>query len=288
MQYVINNAQQYKTEGFRFYVFTLVIIGVVLMLFHPSTSSAYSTYFYSQCASCHNNDSLTCNGCHYHGNRSLYTTTDKTFYSPGEEVTVTFYGGTLYGWIRSMLKDHDTTEIARRTGPTFTGNDGGQSIEFPVQMKGFAPGTKGYHQWKAVYYGHTGTSHMPAEIPVQVQVESDASVTVNVTPDDSPPYLPPGGGILPCTIEVENTTSSKVDFDVWIDVTLPWGDQYGPVEGPIHAQLPRGIRVSRKIQNNVPKKAPAGVYSFNVYVGNFNEEIIYDADSFSFIKEPKE
>ena len=264
---------------------TLVLLCSVLLV-TASLAVAYSSYWGSRCASCHFDDSASCNGCHRHGNRYLSASTDKSSYSPGEEVIITLDGGSYYGWIRGMLRDGDSTEVWRETGPTFTGDDGGNPLEFPIQLKGRAPGLIGNHSWTAEYYGYASSSHAVIEVPVQVTVENSAEITIDTYPETSPPFIPAGGGDLPCTVEVENTTTGAVAFDVWIDVTLPMGVHYGPILGPIHAQLPGGMQITRDLENSVPAMAPTGVYSFNVYLGDFENEIIYDADSFDFIKSP--
>jgi len=276
-------------RGIRFCGFNpglLLLLTAAALLVSYSGAFAYSSYFGSMCAACHYDDSITCNGCHRHGNRNLNVTTDQTTYDPGEKIVVTFSGGGQYGWVRGMLKDDEGIELDRKTGPTFSGNDGGSSIQFPMTMTGFAPGTAGTYYWKAYYYGSgSGGSHTDSYKTFAVTVAGDAAVVVNVTPDSNPAFIPSSGGVLLSGVYLENPGTSPVSFDAWVDVTLPNGAPYGPVQGPVHLTLPGGGSLTHSLADAVPGMAPSGVYKYNVYLGDYGTAV-YDADSFDFVKEP--
>ena len=84
-------ATRLKSTGLAF-ISIVFLIATFLMVYQNSTASTppapYSSLFYDRYESCHDNDSITCNGCHEHGNRSLNATTDKAVYQPGEEEAV--------------------------------------------------------------------------------------------------------------------------------------------------------------------------------------------------------
>lgn len=265
--------------------FALLLAAAVLLLSY-SGAFAYSSYFNSMCADCHYDDSITCNGCHRHGDRYLNATTDKPSYQPGEKVVVTFSGGTQYGWIRGMLEDDEGIELDRKTGPTFSGNDGGVEIEYPLEMTGFAPGLAGTYYWNAGYYGsNDGGAHVSSYKSFTVTVSGDASMVVNVTPASNPAFIPASGGVVHSDVMLENPGASPVSFQAWVDVTLPNGTHYGPILGPVPLTLAGGASINHSLADAVPGMAPPGVYKYNVYLGEY-DTAVYDADSFDFVKEP--
>ncbi len=272
-------------------VLSVVLFSMLLLLVcRNSTASPaplpHSHYFTSICTSCHVDDDPTCNGCHKHGNHSLNAVPDKSLYSPGEEVIITFSGGSKYGWVRGMLNDIEGTEIDRKTGPTFNGNNGGALVEFPMELRGRAPGTAGSHTWTAKYFGNNnGSGHAAIDVPFTIDVGSTADLVVNIIPATTPMFLGPGGGAVHCSVELVNTTAFPVPLDGWIDLTLPNGNHYGPVLGPVHTTLPGSANITQPVVFNIPGIAPSGVYSFNVYIGDYLGGALLDADSFAFIKE---
>jgi hypothetical protein len=149
-----------------------------------STPDRFNTY----CAGCHNNDSPTCNGCHYHA-VNLSATKDQAQYFPGQTVTVTLNGGSQSGWIRALLYDHTGAEIARRTGPTGTGDDGGGGdVVFPAQLQAPAPGAPGNYVWQAAWYGNWnngGSAHNEQRVNVTITVVQDQSDVA----DDPPSFV---------------------------------------------------------------------------------------------------
>jgi hypothetical protein len=134
--------------------------------------------FNTYCAGCHNNDSPTCNGCHHHRG-TLTATKDQSQYYPDQTVTVTLNGGTQSGWIRGLLYDHLGAEIARRTGPTGTGDDGGSGdVVFPVQLQAPAPSAPGNYTWQAAWFGNWndgGSVHNEQRVNVTITVVENPS-----------------------------------------------------------------------------------------------------------------
>jgi hypothetical protein len=269
----------------------IFIAASLTLVFYSATATSapapHSTYYNDRCASCHTDDDATCNGCHKHGNRSLTATPDKSSYAPGELMNISFSGGSKTGWIRGMLVDHNNTEVDRKTGPTFTGNDGGTLVKFPLAFNAYAPGKAGTYNYIAQYYGNNdGNGHGAIDVPFTINVGSTADLTVNVIPAASPMIFGPQGGAIRFRVDLNNTTSSPVPFDGWIDVTMPSGMNFGPVLGPLHLTLPGGGSISKLLSLNLPGMAPTGVYSLNVYIDDFSVGSTFDIDSFTFIKEP--
>lgn len=154
---------------------------------------AESSFFSSRCASCHSNDSTTCNGCHHHRG-SLGATADQPQYFPGAPVTVTLTGGTRTGWIRALLYDDHNVELARATGPTGTGDDGlGHPVAFPVALHATAPAQAGDYTWQAAWYGNLndgGAAHG----------ENRTTVVIHVVPNTAGmPDPEPGPSLLAAT-----------------------------------------------------------------------------------------
>ena len=143
-------------------------------------SKAEPSFFTGDCASCHSNDTPTCNGCHRHRS-TLHATADQPTYTPGDPVTVTLTGGSEHGWIRGLLYDQNGLQVDIKTGPTNTGDDGqGSPVTFPVTLQAPAPGTPGDYTWQAAWYGNNnGAGHEETRTPVTIHV-----VTGTAVPDD--------------------------------------------------------------------------------------------------------
>lgn len=140
----------------------LVLVITALGCIAVNSAQGMPTFFSSRCASCHNNDTATCNGCHHHRG-TLTATPNKTQYQPGEPVVVTLNGGTQSGWIRALLYDAGNNEVDRRSGPTGTGDDSqGSPVTFPVTLTSTAPTSAGTYTWNAAWFGNAndgGSQH---------------------------------------------------------------------------------------------------------------------------------
>jgi len=135
---------------------------------------AEPSFFTNRCASCHSNDTPTCNGCHEHrGNVQAHL--NAAYYAPGDPLTVILTGGQEHGWIRGILYDHNDVVVALATGPTGTGDDGGTGdIVFPVSLEATAPTAAGDYIWEAAWFGGVsagGGAHVELRRPVTVHVE---------------------------------------------------------------------------------------------------------------------
>lgn len=110
-----------------------------------------------------------------------------------------------------------------------------------------------------------------------------SAFSITLTPADTLIQIPSTGGSFDYNIEVANNTVSAANVDIWCDVTLPNGNPYGPVLGPVNLTLPAGFSGDRDRTQVVPGAAPMGNYSFNGYVGIFPDSI-WASDSFPFDK----
>jgi hypothetical protein len=150
-------------------VFALALVAAALVVFQlkGTEALAQSSYFTSQgCVDCHAAPAVaTCNGCHAHGTHASSSktginvtgTTSKTSYAPGEAVSVTIAGGYRTGWLRAVLFNQNSVELARSTG---NASDMGSSTTYPATLSAPAPTAPGTYTWKVAWYGNeydTGT-----------------------------------------------------------------------------------------------------------------------------------
>lgn len=167
--------------------------GFALSTWAPGAFS-YPNLFTDRCASCHNNDNPTCNGCHHHRG-TLNATTDRTSYNPGDPVTVTLAGGTRSGWIRALLYNESDVEIDRKTGPTGMGDDMQPNpVVFPVVLHGTAPAQPGTYTWNAAWFGNLndgGDQHGENRRSFQVTVVQPTGI-----PDQGAPIFQSTWGLI--------------------------------------------------------------------------------------------
>jgi hypothetical protein len=159
----------------------ILVLGLGLLLLAASSvfrAQAVEDFFTNRCASCHSDDTPTCNGCHQHRG-TLVAAADQTEYRPGDPITVTLYGGQEHGWVRGLLYDHNNQEVDRATGPSGQGDDGlGSPVTFPVQLHATAPSTLGDLAWNAAWFGGNiqGTDHLEIRAPVTIHVVQGTGV----------------------------------------------------------------------------------------------------------------
>ena len=109
------------------------------------------------------------------------------------------------------------------------------------------------------------------------------NLTLVFTPANPPIVIPPQGGSFSYTADVTNNGGSQVSYDAWIMVTLPSGQQYGPVlNRPV--TMPAGGHFARNLNQSVPGFAPSGSYTYTGYCGDYSTSTVYAQDSFDFSK----
>lgn len=111
-------------------------------------------------------------------------------------------------------------------------------------------------------------------------------LTVGMNPNFVPTQIPANGGGFQFEICIANIGGEGMFFDVWINVIMPNGSVYGPVQQVDDLWLSTGDNLYRQnILQWVPGRAPAGMYSYVANVGEYPDYII-DSDSFPFEKLP--
>lgn len=107
-------------------------------------------------------------------------------------------------------------------------------------------------------------------------------VTVDLTYQSGSP-IPAMGSSLNFNIAIANSESSPVTFDIWTMATLPNGSEYGPIINVPDFTAPATWSADRDRIQAVPGGAPAGVYTYDAYVGLYPDDV-WDEDHFEFEK----
>jgi hypothetical protein len=158
---------------------TALVIALAFGLGLVDRPQATETLFYDRCATCHDDDTPTCGGCHQHRG-TLLASSDQAVYRPNHLVTITLsHSGGRSGWIRALLYDHTGAMVDLASGPTGTGDDGlGNPVEFPVTLQANAPSIPGPYVWEAAWFGgnNAGTGHLEVRRTVSFTVEIDTGV----------------------------------------------------------------------------------------------------------------
>jgi hypothetical protein len=94
-------------------------------------------------------------------------------------------------------------------------------------------------------------------------------LSVSLTPATVPIQIPANGGTFEFNIAVENTGTSPAVVDLWTMVTLPDGSEFGPLILVADYTLNAGQTIDRDRTQNVPGVAPAGMYTYDAYLGTF-------------------
>ena len=265
----------------------LISFGIVCLALALSASSALATpsRWDNNCASCHVDDTPSCDACHNHGNRGLSARTLQSSYAPGELIEVELSGGREGGWVRTVLYGPSDLEVDRTGGPTGTGNDGSFELELPTLLYTEAPSAPGTYTLNAAYHGNDdGAGHAEARIPLQVNIIGTASpVQVELAPVGLPIFIGATGGSLSYDGSVRNDSPNPVTFVVHTEVVLPSGGVYGPLLGPLSLTLPPGASGSMLVSHNVPRAAPRGLYTYRAVVKIQGTEA--DREVFRFVKD---
>ncbi len=109
------------------------------------------------------------------------------------------------------------------------------------------------------------------------------AIDITMLPYDPPILIPSSGGSFSFNIEVANNGTNPETFDIWTMATLPNGSQYGPIINVPGFTAPEGWSGNRDRTQAVPASAPAGMYTYDGYVGVYPDDI-WDEDHFDFQK----
>ena len=108
-------------------------------------------------------------------------------------------------------------------------------------------------------------------------------VTISLIPYNPPILIPANGGTFDFNITVENPEIFPAIVDIWTMATLPNGNEYGPIIGPVNLTLNPGYSGNRDRTQNIPASAPSGLYTYDAYIGTYPGSIL-DEDHFDFEK----
>jgi hypothetical protein len=108
-------------------------------------------------------------------------------------------------------------------------------------------------------------------------------VVVTLMPYNPPIQVPASGGSFDFNIEVANNGTNPETFDIWTMTTLPNGSEYGPIINVPDFTAPASWSANRDRTQAVPGSAPAGIYTYDAYVGVYPDNI-WNEDHFDFEK----
>jgi len=111
--------------------------------------------------------------------------------------------------------------------------------------------------------------------------DQSLAVRILLTPYNAPIQIPPEGGSFQYAIQATNIATSTLLVPLWCDLTLPSGNIYGPVLGPVRISLGSGQTINRVRTQNISAHAPAGMYHYNAYAVAAGDT---SSDSFTFTK----
>ena len=107
--------------------------------------------------------------------------------------------------------------------------------------------------------------------------------SITLTPINPPITIPASGGSFNFDATLQNPEPNPIYVDVWTKALLPTGVWYGPILGPINICLPPAASITKTRTQAVPGGAPAGVYAYWGYLGDYPSSI-WSSDSFPFEK----
>jgi parallel beta-helix repeat protein len=111
--------------------------------------------------------------------------------------------------------------------------------------------------------------------------DQSAPVRILLTPHSPSVQVPSEGGDFSYTMRAVNISGLPQQVAVWCDATMPNGQSFGPVFGPVQVDVPAEVTLTRMRTQIVPAAAPAGAYSFNAYAAIGADT---SKDSFTFVK----
>ena len=114
------------------------------------------------------------------------------------------------------------------------------------------------------------------ELDVALQPSTVASV--ELLPDDVYVFT---GDKLKYTARVYSNVDTSLSLSYWSYVTLPNGNEYGPVFGPFNFSLNPYQTRSGRVSKTIPGNAPLGTCRYTGYVGIYPDQVIAEA-SFNF------
>ncbi|RJP80437.1 MAG: T9SS C-terminal target domain-containing protein [Candidatus Zixiibacteriota bacterium] len=107
-------------------------------------------------------------------------------------------------------------------------------------------------------------------------------LAVTLTPVNPPIQIPAAGGSFNYDVQINNISDSTVVYDAWISAVLPSGTAY-PILSRTGLTLAAGDSLMRSLTQAIPPAAPAGLYSYCAFVGDY-PDMVWDQSQFTFEK----
>lgn len=162
--------------------------------------------------------------------------------------------------------------------PVFAGYENGREVYFDLGAY------QGQYQFRFRFGSDASVNREGWYIDdIELETGEGVSFDVTLTPENPPIIIPAAGGSFNFNISLVNNGFSAVNCDVWINVTLPNGNIYGPVVNAQNLNFIPGASANRNRTQNVPGSAPAGIYIYSAYAGQYPDSVIGE-DHFSFTK----
>ena len=127
------------------------------------------------------------------------------------------------------------------------------------------------------------TTYSPETGYYTVEIMGAPDVEIVFTPVGMPIQIPASGGTFDFNVAVNNNSGAQQIFDIWTMATLPDGSEYGPIIDVANFPLNAGAAVDRDRTQSVPIGAPAGLYTYDGYIGDY-PDIVWTEDHFEFVK----
>ena len=108
-------------------------------------------------------------------------------------------------------------------------------------------------------------------------------LSVTLAPYGTPIQIPANGGQFEFNISLSNSGSTAEIIDLWTMITLPNGNEYGPIMNVSDFNLLAGANPERDRSQAIPAGAPAGDYTYDAYLGDY-PNTIFSEDHFDWAK----
>ena len=108
--------------------------------------------------------------------------------------------------------------------------------------------------------------------------------SLDIDPDSGEIIIPASGGSFGYTLILRNLTADVQAVEVWIGASLPDGEEYGPIFGPVEAVLDPFEVVARRVVQHVPGVAPYGAYCYHGYVAGSGSDYVLGQSHVRVIK----
>ncbi len=122
------------------------------------------------------------------------------------------------------------------------------------------------------------------ESEVYIHLNAAGLLQTTAEPVGGPVVIPSGGGSFKSELSVSNLTGETAIVDGWVEVEMPGGSLYGPVVTSEDLSFAPYQTRNVLLSHNVPSAAPAGEYTYFLYIGNMGNGY-FESDSFNFVKE---